>query len=438
MRNCKKGSTLVGAIFIALILALTGATYLWVVRSAGNMETLSERETRGLYAAESGLQTGTRYLAQVGLTSGDYEVIPDNNRIAVNNLWVAVEAVVDPDYTGKLQAKILHSRAWDAQSGGDFVKRVSWRIRELNAFEYGYFSNSVQSNGNKEICDQQFFGSTYLTAKNAKMNIICQNASRKCGKFWGEVSLVATSLGNGCDPDSMFLSGDSVKFKMLDAPITVPDSYQDLPTILRNKTGSSVIKLTGAGTLIFNNDGTATFNGTPMGSISDKIFVSDNNITVKGTVLGNATVVAGPDDIITIADDLVYADFIRNTGSTPPLPPTRVDSTSPNYLGLVSDGGVTFDNSTKDLHVNAAIVNWNKDANKPPVLNLVNNKVGNHGVTLTGSVLLSQAEKDLAPFTFVQDRRFLTKQPVGFPAGTNSDNLFKFEISKWEESSVNN
>lgn len=437
-KNCKQGSTLIAAIFIALILALTGATFLRVVRSSGNLETQAELEIRGLYAAESGLQTATRYLAQVGLTTGDYPVITSDARIEVNHLWVDVEAIVDPDYTGTLQAKVLHSRAWDAQTGGNFVKRVSWRIRELNAFEYGYFSNSVQSNGNKEVCDQNFFGDTYLTAKTAKMNLVCQNSNRSCGKFWGKVALLASSLGNGCDPDSLFVSGLVPLYTMLDAPIVVPENYQDLPQILRAKTGSGIIKLSGTGALVFLDDGTATFNGAPLGSIDGKIIATDSDISVSGTVLGNATVVSGPEKIITVSDNLVYADFVASTGNTPPAPPTAVPNNSDNFLGLVTDGGVSFDNTLKALHVNAAIVNWNIDSNQPPELSLVDNKTGNYGVTLTGSVLLSQAEKDLAPFTFVQDRRFLTRQPVGFPAGTNSENLFKFEISKWEESSVNN
>lgn len=445
----RRGSTLVGAIVISLILAISGLTYLWVVRNAGQQEFETLRDTQGLYAAESGLQIATRLLSQTGLPEGKEDVIAANARIKVNTLWVDADvedagssAFFSSSASG-LKTKKVNARAWDAQTGGTFVKRVSWYVRELNAFEYGFFSNGIGSNGNKEFCGQQFYGDTYLTSKNAtkgQMNLVCSHPEHGCNKYYAGLSIVTQEINEhkDCKLDSTNIENDSTPlYKTLLESVTVPPAYTNLAPDLRSSTSAAKITLSGTGTLIFNPDGSADFGATHYASIEGKIFVATATINVQGTVKGSATVVSAQETKITISGNLVY-DSYSSSSATAPTPPTSISSGSNSYLGIVTDGGVVFDNAAGPLQVSAAIVAWNPASNgKTGIaeLEMTDNKSNNARVTLTGTVLLGQMEKDFSPFTYVQDHRLKKTVPPGFPPGGMVGNLFRFEIRNWEESS---
>jgi hypothetical protein len=270
------------------------------------------------------------------------------------------------------------------------------------------------------------------------MNLVCAGPSQECNTFYGSLSIVAAEVNeHKCPLDSTTIQNDSTPlYKLLQASVVVPPSYTNLGDSLRHLSADT-LHLASPGDLVFLSDGTATFNGTSIGNINNKVLIASGAVNVKGTVKGNATLVSGARAKITITDTLVYQDFNPHTGNAPPLPPTAINATNPNYLGLVTDGGIVFAN-TKPIHVNAAIVSWNPDP-KGSVAELemtVNANSENNRVTLTGTVLLAQMEKDFSPFTFVQDRRLLTRQPIGFPPTNKVGNLFKLEISNWEESST--
>lgn len=438
----QKGSTLVGAVILGLVFAITGVTYLLVVRHTGEQESDAQREYRALYAAESGLLVGTRILSQNGLSSDPQAwVIPPTDRLEMNQLWVDVEQV---DYSGSsfwsgssassapTRIKKVNARAYTAQTGGEFVKRVSWLVGEVAAFDFGYFSNGLGNNGQGELCGNNFFGKVYLTAKSSgnPLNPVCTQAL--CSYYYGDVSFSATMVnttGGHCKYDSTeILNGQDPLYTLLQAPVMVPDNYKYMATAIRASSNPNKVLLSGTGTLVFNPDGSATFGATTFPSIEGLIFVASNNINVQGTVKGNATVVGAANKRITITGDLKYAS-LNVTGDAPPLPPTSIPSGSGDYLGLVSDGGVTVENSV-ERHVSASIIAW--DDGQPGL-----SKTSNQRITLTGTLLQAESSTDFYPMDFVHDERFKNHAPPGFPPVGMVDNLYKFEIRNWEESSVN-
>lgn len=445
MNPCKKGSTLVGAVILSLIFAITGVTYLLVVRHTGEQESDAQREYRALYAAESGLLVGTRILSQNGLSSDPQAwVIPPTSRLEMNQLWVDVEQV---DYSGSsfwsgssasaapTRIKKVNARAYTAPTGGEFVKRVSWLVGEVAAFEYGYFANGLGNNGEGELCGNRFFGQVYLTAKSSAnpLNPVCNHAPIGCSRYYGDVVFSGSHVnttGNHCKYDSTeIMNGNVPLYTLAQAPILVPDNYKYMATAIRASSNPKKVMLSGTGTLIFNADGSATFGATTFPSIEGLIFVASNNINVQGTVKGSATVVGASNKSITISGDLKYAS-LNVTGDLPPLPPTSVPNNSADYLGIISDGGVVVNNAS-EMHVNAAIVAW-KDGGVG--ISKVNSS---NKVVLTGTLLQDKASRDFYPMDFVHDLRMKTHAPPGFPPVGMVDNLYKFEIRNWEESSVN-
>lgn len=439
----RQGSTLVAAIFFALIFAVSGVTYLLVIRNSGQQENDAQREYRALYAAESGLLVGTRLLSQSGLPDTPMWVIPQNARIQLNQLWVDVEVVdissssfwsVSSSGTA-LKAKKLNSRAYDAQIGGRFIKRVSWLVNELAAFDYGYFSNGLSNNGEGELCGNRYFGSAYLTARSSAnpLNPVCNHAPLGCSRYYGRVSLSGSHIntsGNHCQYDSTeIMNGETPLYTLLQSPILVPDAYKYMANNIRTAPLANKVLLSGKGTLIFGADSSATFAGITYKPIAGLIFVANNDINVEGTVKGEATVVSGAGKKITISNNLVYAS-LSSSAAAPPSPPTSIASGSTDYLGIVSDGGVVVDNAAP-RQVSAAIVAW-RDGGTGLERTNASNKI-----TLTGTLLQDKSSKDFYPMDFVHDIRMKTHAPPGFPPLGMVDNLYKFEIRNWEESSVN-
>jgi hypothetical protein len=443
-RKNKQGSTLVAAIFFALILALTGFTFLGVVRNSGRIETSAQSEIRGLYAAESGLQLATRLLSQKGLPTTNDEVIIAQGAMEVNGLWVKVIAH-DTSVNGEPK-KRLDSRAYDAPSGGNFVKRVSWLIRGVNGFQYGFFANNVHDNGNKLYCNQDYYGNTYITSKltgnSSSFNWICENNSQTCAQFHDSVTIYGgtTKDKSKCAFNSSTMD-DSTKFNSLAAAISVPNNFKYLADSLLSRTSNVQVlqyKSGGGNTNIleFIGGGQVKFNGTTYAVDGKVIQITGGNVGIFGVVEGNTTVVSA--GIITVKDNLIYKGL--DTTRTALRLHDSIPLTNQNYLGLVTKSDLVFDNSAKALHVSAAIVAWNEatQGNKTAELDVTNSFSKNgHQVHLTGTVLLGEQSKDFSPLTFVQDRRFLTHSPAGFPDVGLIDNLFKFEVNTWEESSVN-
>jgi len=438
-KSYKNGSALVGAVMLALVLAISGATYLWVIRHSGTQEDDSLRDTRGFYAAESGLQIATRILSQTGLPSGTATVIPSNARLPINGLWVDADvadlsssSVFFASSSSNLKTKRVTARAWDASTGGNFVKRISWILRESSAFEYGYFSNGLSNNGEGELCGNVFFGDSYITAKSSHnpLNPVCNKAP--CSQYYERLTISATHInttGNHCKYNAAQVpNGLTPLYTLLQAPVEVPDSYKYMAANLRSSASASKILLSGTGTLVFNSDGSATFGATTYPSIEGLIFVADNNINVQGTVKGSATVVSGAGKNIKVSGNLTYAS-LSSSAATPPTPPTSISSTSTDYLGIVSDGGVIL-NNTSAMQISAAIVAWRDGGTG---IEMTSDKK----MTLTGSLLQNTSSKDFYPFVFVQDKRLLSHTPPGFPPVGKVNNLFKYEVFNWEESSVN-
>lgn len=445
----QRGSSLVAAVFLALIFAVSGVTYLIVIRQTGELEHDALRDIQAIYAAESGLLVATRLLNQSGLPSAAQTwIILPSARVQVNGLWVDAEAV-EPSSSSSFwsgsssslafKSKKVNARAYTDSLDGTFLKRISWTIHERSAFDYGFFAGGMGSNGNKEICGQLYYGNVYFSAKGSKLNLVCSNQDYGCSKFYETVAIVAPRGVKDhvdCPLDANIYNGQDPLHQELLSEIHVPDSYQNLAANLRSSVSTNKIILTGTGVLQFNGD-KAVWSGTGATfDIEGKVFIAAGDISVQGTVQGKATVVAGLEHKLTISDDLLYTDHFYNSSASGATPPVGVSSGSGSYLGLVSDGGIEFNNATDPLYVDAAIASWNPDPTKTSELLMTDTKDPKARVTLFGSALLGQLDKSFQPFTFVHDKRLLTDVPPGFPHPGMVDNLFKYEIRDWEESSV--
>lgn len=138
-RPGQNGSALVAVVVFSMAMAVTAVGYMTMMGSTVNDEARALDNERALFAAESGLLVGTRWLADSvnwhGLADGTLDVFA----ATINGMAVDVDIVKNGD------SVLIRS---DAAGGAlPYVKRLSWTVNRHRPFNPGVFINSLGPSG---------------------------------------------------------------------------------------------------------------------------------------------------------------------------------------------------------------------------------------------------------------------------------------------------
>jgi hypothetical protein len=376
------GSALLGAIALSIVFGMMAMGYLQVTTNAANDEQQALIDLRAFYAAESGLQMGTRWVREggnfdqtqmMGEGASLTDVIPN---LTINQFPVQVNIVRQG--SGVLVQATAQSRP---RLGYD--KLVSWLARQKTGGYYGTFINDIATTNTEGFISTIFEGpfhsnSPIFLAQGALFGVGISSM------FKGPVT-----VANDPDPtrhftDGVMSSGDyggygtssatgnnydfGIYYKTGTAPVmdkAFSSTYahsQPPQTMNFNTAGCNVVVLpptllsgealeqpntrptlefyveSGVGRYRFYGSGGGAVQAA--GTIPDNciLYAPNAHLNVQGTVKGKVTVVSDMGKSIFPTGDLVYDGFTYSDAA----PNHGLAADNPNLIALKSGKDIGF------------------------------------------------------------------------------------------------
>lgn len=340
----RKGSALVLAYFLTS--ALVGWIAVGFRRSAVEVraaERLAE-SAQAFQLAEAGVDDALYWLkTQASPPSGTAYFNPFNGARALGKGQFT--AVIDPDDQNPTAYTDYYSLNVSGVVGSLSVTRsVAHMVQNESFSRYAYFTNYERSASNNPIWFTSNDNLTGPVHSNDQFNM------KGTPTFGGEVSSTASSINyysGGPPADNPNFNGG---LTLNATSIAIPTQV----TALRSAAASSGLWLNGNTTIAMQSDGTMLVTNSAAGwtnqpvaiPANGAVFVDQGNLTVSGTMHGQATL--GASNNVVIASSVVYA--------TDP----RVDSSSTDVLGLVAEQNVVVSSSAPtNVSIHASVMGIN-------------------------------------------------------------------------------
>jgi hypothetical protein len=380
----ESGSVLVGVVTVAILMGIASVGYLTMTGTTVNNEAEGLDNERAFFAAESGLLVGTRWLRDsanwYGLPSGVtnvYDTSMNGMAIDVDVVSSSGVVVVQSDAVGGILT---------------YTKRLSWTVDVSNPYRPGVFINCLGPSGgvggsglNNTWFDGPFHANTpiYLSSVsnpgasgsgvyfvNGGVTTYNETAQENFPTGdWGnygsgnsdyDFGIFHHNLSQNTDQSAKLNDYFSSTFTHSQDSIYMPRiTSQDVTLPVANEGPGRPVLVFGKNKT--TNEGIATYyyyDGAGVKqevtvAIDGKVIRVPNNVSVLGTVKGQATLVTDPGASIYPVGDLVYDKF---------APASQADyddydnsnnygvgdlSYSDDMLALVSGGDIYFEQTKR-------------------------------------------------------------------------------------------
>jgi len=488
------GSALIGAVALSALLLITAAGFIRIVTNASVSETQSRDNDRALFAAESGLMLGARWLRSqnpfpaAGSTFTPFAAVP------INSFWVDVKCSTFVNGT-RLTARII-SGVYSHQTqrtSSVFKKRITYNGVTQGTFgEFATFFDDIFDDHTnwggfyRRSFDGRFHMNTYIeissnSAPGSGNEVLFQNglvtvhSNPNYSGNYGAGSHDNNNYNTGVqcnfsNPtaakcDQIFTDEYIANYEQISIPTGLSSgSFQsqthiDLPASTDEGTGYSHYRPTlefqvsgGTGRAIYHYKSGGNLRDSTINNLDNKILICPQNLNVLGTVKGKVTVATASGKGICPVADIVYEDYDPVTKTIP--------QNSQNILGLVSGRHINFNHRWKKewpgintnititgtLDITASVIAVETVSGVKSAEYWDLNNQCNYNVSLNGNHILkawryptvtsggNPSSGCMGYIDYLHDRRLIRDiQPPGYPSVTTVAGLLRLALCDWTE-----